>query len=367
VRPTRAEVDTEAIRANVETLVQHAAPAEVLAVVKADGYGHGAPEVAAAAVAGGATWLGVALVEEGAQLREAGRAEPILVLSEPHRESLTDLVAHGLVATVYHADFIDDLAAAASEAGVVARVHLKVDTGMNRVGAPPETAVMLARRVADLAGLDLEGVYTHLAVADAPENAYTDHQLDRFDAVLAELDDAGLRPPLVHSANSAAAIAHERSRRSLVRCGIAIYGISPSAELDGFIPLQPAMRLVSEVSLVKRVPAGTRVSYGLTYETSAETTLATVPIGYADGVPRGLADAGAEVLVGGHRQPIAGVVTMDQLVIDCGDQPVERGDQVVLLGRQGREQIRVEEWAELLGTIGYEVVCGIGSRVPRRY
>jgi alanine racemase len=268
---------------------------------------------------------------------------------------------------VYTTGGIEALAAASASAGRTTRVHVKVDTGMRRVGTEAENAVALARLVTEQPSLSLHAVCTHCAVADDPTDPFTDLQLDRFDEVLAALEADGLHPPLVHAANSAAAIAHPRSRYDLVRCGIAIYGIAPSAAVAGEVDLQPAMRLVSAVSFVKRVPAETGVSYGLEYRTGAETTLATVPIGYADGVPRRLSSTGGEVLIGGRRRCIAGVVTMDQIVVDCGDDPVAAGDEVVLLGRQGDEVVLADEWASRLGTIPYEIVCGIGPRVPRRY
>jgi alanine racemase len=367
VRPTRAEVDLAAIRHNASALVDLVAPSELLAVVKADGYGHGAVEVAQAALEAGATALGVALVEEGVQLRAAGIDAPILVLSEQHPSSLDGLVDADLTATVYTSGGIAALAAAAARAATVGEVHLKVDTGMHRVGATPGETVGLAHEIVD-AGLVLGGVFTHFALADDPDDPYTAGQLAQFTSVLADLDAAGIRPPRVHAANSAGAIAHPASRLDLVRCGIALCGVSPGVRLDGLLDLRPALRLVSEVSFVKTVAAGTRVSYGLIYETPTDTVLATVPLGYGDGVPRSLGAAGGEVLIGGRRCPIAGSVTMDQLVVDCGrGSPVTVGDEVVLLGRQGDAEVRAEEWAERLGTIGYEIVTRMGPRVPRVY
>jgi alanine racemase len=246
-------------------------------------------------------------------------------------------------------------------------VHLKIDTGMRRVGASPSEAVRLAEEVR-VAGLHLAGIFTHLAVADEPANPYTDAQLQRFDAVLAELAGSGHQPPLIHAANSAGALAHPSARRSLVRAGIAVYGIEPGPELTmAAADLRPAMSLRARVAYVKRVAAGDRISYGLHHTFDTPASVATVPIGYADGVPRRLGLTGREVLIGGRRCPIAGVVTMDQLTVDVGDAPVVVGDEVVLIGRQGPAEIRAEEWARRLGTIPYEVVCGISKRVPRRH
>jgi alanine racemase len=360
-------VDLGAIRANVTELRRRVAPAAVLAVVKADAYGHGAVPVARAALEAGAERLGVAIVEEGVTLRAAGIEAPILLLSEPPADVAAAVVEHGLTATVYTAAGIDALGAAAAAADTVVPVHLKVDTGMHRVGCAPDDAVPLARRIAEHPHLDLEGVFTHLAVADEPDNPYTAEQLATFDDVLAALDAAGLRPRIVHAANSAGALVVPGARFDLVRVGITIYGIPPAGALAPIDGLVPALRLTSAVTYVKRVPAGARLSYGLRYAPRVETTIVTVPIGYADGVPRRLGHVGGEVLIGGRRCPIAGTITMDQLLVDVGDAAVAVGDEVVLLGRQGDEEITATEWADRLDTIAYEIVCGIGPRVPREY
>ena len=365
-RPAWAEVDLAAVAHNAARLRQWAAPARLCAVVKADGYGHGAVPVARAALAGGAEWLAVALVEEGVELREAGIDAPVLVLSEPPPDGWDEVVAQRLRPAVYTHQGIAGLSAAAGD-GVTLGVHLKVDTGMHRVGAPPAEVVALARAIDEAPGLVLEGVWTHCAVADEPHDPFTALQIERFTAALAELHAAGLDPALRHAANSAGAIAHPGSRFDLVRCGIALYGVHPSAEVGAEVDLRPAMRLVAQVSHVQRLPPDETVSYGRRFRTERDTTIATVAIGYADGVPRRLSAVGGEVLIGGVRRPIAGTVTMDQLMVDCGDDEVRVGDEVVLLGRQGPGQVTAEEWADRLDTIGYEVVCGIGPRVPRRY
>ncbi|CAN5241887.1 alanine racemase [soil metagenome] len=358
--------------ANVATLADLAAPAALCAVVKADGYGHGAVPVARAALAAGASWLAVAMPGEGAVLRSAGIEAPVLVLSEPSPAELDAVVALGLRASVYSSSAIEGLAKAVSRAGAEPlAVHLKVDTGMHRVGADPAEAMALACAVAERPELVLEGLWTHCAVADEPGHPFTDVQAGRFHDVVAELAAAGLRPPLVHAANSAATLDHPGLRHDLVRCGITVYGLDPSPALHGRVPLRPALALAAEVSLVRVVPAGDGISYGLRHRCVEDTVVATVPLGYADGVSRRLSEVGAEVLVGGRRRPIVGAVTMDQLLIDCGPPdtaaPVEAGDEVVLLGEQGGQRVGVDEWAERLGTIPYEVVCAISSRVPRRY
>ena len=370
-RPVWADIDLPAIARNVARLTAVAAPAALCAVVKADGYGHGAGPVARAALDGGAQCLAVALVAEGAELRAGGIDAPILVLSQACDTEVDELVHLHLDATAYTAAGVAALAAAASRAGRTGddpvRVHLKVDTGMHRVGAPPADIVGLARVIVAADGLDLAAVSTHCAVADEPLNPFTNEQFDRFEAVLADIASAGIEVPCRHAANTAATVAHPRSRYDLVRCGIGIYGLDPSPSLAGLVDLEPALSLRALVSHVKRVGAGEGISYGLRYRPASDTTIATVPLGYADGVPRSLAAAGGTVLLGGRRRPIAGTVTMDQLMVDCGDDPVAIGDDVVLIGTQGSEAIGAGEWAQLTGTINYEIVCGIGPRVPRRY
>ncbi|HWJ60676.1 MAG TPA: alanine racemase [Acidimicrobiales bacterium] len=371
MRPVWAEVDLGAISANVAVLRERAAPAALCAVVKADGYGHGAVPVARAALAGGADVLAVALVAEGVELREAGIDAVVMILSQASADEIDTLVAADLDATVYTPSGVEGLAEAARRAGRddvrPVRVHLKVDTGMHRVGVQPGDAVALAQMVVDEPALELCSVFTHCAVADEPTNPFTAKQLTRFDRVLAALADAGIEVPCTHAANTAAAIDHPAARLDLVRCGIGIYGLDPAPALAGRVDLSPAMSLHARVSHVKRVAAGEGISYGLRYRPRKETTIATVPLGYADGLPRRLGSNGGTVLIGGVPRPIAGSVTMDQILVDCGDDPVEVGDPVVLFGRQGSATIGAEDWAELVGTIAYEIVCGISPRVPRRY
>jgi alanine racemase len=364
-----ATIDLDAIAHNVGTLRAIAAPARFCAVVKANGYGHGAAAVGRAALQSGADWLAVAQVDEAVVLRDAGIDAPLLVLSEPRHDEIGDALATGARLTVYSRDTIRALAREVhGSRRPPVPVHLKVDTGMLRVGATPADALAIARALDDLPELRLEGVCTHLPVADEPDNPYTADQLARFDALLSEMRAAGIDVGIVHAANSAGTLVHPGARYDLVRCGIAVYGIPPAPVLGGRADLRPALTLTSEVSFVKRVAAGEGVSYGHWQRTAAETVIATVPIGYADGVFRSLPLAGQEVLVKGERRPMIGVVTMDQLMVDCGPQSdVRNGDDVVLLGEQGGERITPDEWAGRLGTIAYEVVCAIGARVARRY
>ncbi len=372
------DVDLDAIRHNIEHLRSVVAPSAVWAVVKANGYGHGAVDVAAAALDAGAEGLCVALVHEGIELREAGLAAPILVLSEQPPDTTDDLVRNRLMATVYTEAYVAALADAARRHRVEGvPIHLKVDTGMQRVGAQPQqVADVLAAIEAQRPHLRLVGAFTHLAMADEPTDDFTATQLACFDDVLATTvwPASGVDGILVHAANSAGALAHPSARRSFVRAGIAVYGMSPGHGVDELCSdLRPALSLRAKVSFVKRVAAGSRISYGLRHRFASHTTVATVPIGYADGVPRRLSSVGGDVLIGGRRRPIVGVVTMDQLMVDCGDDPddvVSVGDEVVLIGEQsgpdGPQRVTAEEWADQLDTIGYEIVCGISGRVPRR-
>jgi alanine racemase len=394
LRPVWAGVDLAAIRSNARLLARVAAPAALCAVVKADGYGHGALAVARAALSGGARWLAVALVEEGIELREGGIAAPILVLSEPHPDAMAAVVSYRLVPTLYTER---GLAAAASAVEAAAGgggagggspgggygagggrsasplpVQVKVDTGMHRVGAQPAEAVRLAVEVARHPALLLGGFFTHFAVADEPESPFTGRQLAAYLGACSQLTAAGVEAGLRHAANSAGALWHPDARLDMVRCGIALYGLSPNAaggpHVDGLVP---AMSLRAQVSYVKTVEAGECLSYGLRYRLGERSVVATVPIGYADGVPRRLGAVGGQVLIRGRRLPIAGTVTMDQITVDCGPPgshpEVSAGDEVVLIGSQGDETISAWEWARLTDTIAYEVVCGISQRVPRVY
>ena len=372
-RPAWAVVDHDAVAANVGLLTAAVAPSAVCAVVKADGYGHGSVEVAQTALAAGASWLAVAMAGEAAVLREAGITAPILVLAEPSPDEWDDVVALDLRVALHHDEAVAGLGAAAEGARRPVHVHLKVDTGMHRIGVAPTRALAVADAVAAHPWLVLEGLWTHCAVADEPGNPFTEGQAARFDDVLRTLRDGGHRPPLVHAANSAAAIDHPGLRHDLVRCGIATYGLDPSPALTGRLPLRPALTLAAAVTNVAVIPAGDAVSYGLRRPCQVDTVVATVPLGYADGVPRRLAEVGGEVLVGGARRPFAGTITMDQLLVDCGPagtpaaDAVAVGHEVVLLGRQGEATVEVAEWAERLGTITYEITCGISPRVPRRH
>lgn len=355
MRPTWACVDLAAIRHNVEQLSRAVAPSRLCAVIKADAYGHGDVPVAEAVLEAGVETLAVALVEEGVRLREAGIEAPILVLSEPPIAAAAEMLRWDLTPSAYRVEFLEALAAAAA---VPVDVHLKIDTGMHRVGAPVDQLDELLDAIRP--PLRLAALWTHFAVADEDPD-FTRVQIKLFQEAL------GSRSIPTHLANTAGGLLFPEARGAMVRAGLGIYGLHPCPETRPLVDLRPALSVVSRVTHVRRLPAGARPSYGRRREMATEATVVTVPIGYADGVPRLLSATGGEVLVGGGRHPLAGTVTMDQIVVDVGDTPVEMGDEVVLLGRQGEEEISADEWAARVNTISYEIICDIGPRVPRKY
>lgn len=367
------DVDLAAIAHNVGVLRRSVEPASVLAVVKADGYGHGSVPVAAAALDAGAVGVAVATTGEGVELRDAGIDARVLVLSEPPPEELPTCAAFDLEPAVYTRHGIEAAARAAAGDGRGRRlpVHLKVDTGMHRVGCEPAVAGDLALAVDAEPSLALASIWTHCAVADEPDDPFTAEQLARYDEVLAAARERGLAPPWRHAANSAGALCHPSARYDVVRAGIAVYGIAPAPGLHGRCAgvedLRPALSWKARVSFVKVVRAGEGVSYGLRHRFGVDSVVATVPVGYADGVARRWSEVGGEVVVGGLARPVVGAVTMDQLLVDCGPASgpvaVAPGDEVELIG----STLTAEAWAGRLGTIGYEIVCGIGPRVTRRY
>jgi alanine racemase len=372
LRP-RAEliIDLDAVRANAETLRDRVEPSAVMAVVKADGYGHGMIPSAKAARAGGASWLGVAVVDEALALRAAGDTGRILTWLSVPGEDYGPAVAADVDLTAYSVAEVGEIAAGAAAVGRTARVQLKVDTGLRRGGAGERDwpDVVRAAAQAEAAGaIKVTGVWSHLACSDEPEHPANAEQERAFRIAVDAVAAAGLSPEVVHLANSAAALTRPSSHFDLVRCGLATYGLSPvpllhtSAELG----LRPAMTARARVAVVKRVPAGSGVSYGHTYVTERETTLAVVPVGYAEGMLRS-GSSTAPVLVAGRRRTVSGRVCMDQFVIDCADDPVAAGDEVVLFGPGGGGEPTAEEWARACGTISYEVVSRIGGRFVRTY
>lgn len=366
MRRTEATIDLAAIRGNVERLRAGTA-AELMAVVKADGYGHGMVPAARAALAGGATWLGTAFLEEALQLRAAGITAPILSWLAAPGERLVEGVAAGVDLSASAPWAVTEAAAAAAECGRPARLHLKVDTGLGRSGATlsqwPELVRAAAKAAAEGA-VEIVGVWSHFAYADVPEHPTVARQIEVFGVALEQAAAEGVVPQLRHLANSAATLTLPEAHFDLVRPGIACYGLTPIPP-RGF-DLVPAMTLRSTLALVKPVPAGTGLSYGHDYVTSRDTRVALVPLGYADGVPRSGGNT-AEVAVGGRRYRVAGRVCMDQFVLDVGDDPVAAGDEVLLFGPGRDGEPTAQQWADALGTISYEIVTRVGARVPRGY
>ena len=367
-RPLWAEVDLSAIKHNIkEARKVVGEQVEIMAVVKANAYGHGAVQVARAACEAGAAWLGVALPEEGAQLRGAGITQPILILSEPSIDAVPLILENGLTAAIFSLNLAQALSKEATRRGRKAKVHVKVDTGMNRVGLTPESTVSFIRKLRELSGLEVEGIFTHFADADNPKSDYTDYQLRKFQYLLEELTSDGICPPVKHAANSAAVYLHPGSYFDMVRIGISMYGLHPSKETKGRINLIPAFSLKARLSFVKGLACGESVSYNRTYRAICDTKIGTVPAGYGDGYPRLLSNK-AQVLVGGQRYRAVGNICMDQFMIDLGSDSIAQvDDEVILIGRQGGEEISVDELAAILGTINYEIVCMINGRVPRVY
>lgn len=359
---TWIEVDTSVLTSNVRAL-SRLVGVPVMAVVKANAYGHGLTLVGRAVERAGAAWIGVARSEEGLELKRAGVGLPILVLGLTPAGQLAEAVAGDLALTFWSADQIDAAAEAASRSGRPAHLHLKVDTGMGRLGAAPEEAQGLAERVSRHKGLVLDGVYTHFARADEPDPEPTRAQERVFREVLVALEASGRRPDLIHATNSAAAIAHPSTRFNLVRAGVAIYGLHPSSTCRLPAEFQPALSWKSQLSQVKTVAAGHGLSYGHAYTTRGVERIGTVPVGYADGLRR---TDGNEVLVGGRRVPVVGRVCMDQILVRLdGGAASQAGDEVVVMGAQGSVRITAEEVAQRWGTINYEVTCGLSARVPR--
>lgn len=373
LRPTTAHIDLGALRHNLAQVRRLAGAREVIAIVKADAYGHGAVPVARALAAEGVTRFGVALVEEGRVLREAGVRGEILVLGGFVEDQAAEIVELGLTATIFHAGHADALNEAARRAGRAAPVHAKIDTGMGRLGFAVDAAPDAVAALARCAFLRLEGLMTHFADADLADPAYAREQVARFDAVTETVRRAGVRIPIRHAANSAAVMA--ASWRSAgggplydaVRPGLMLYGVHPGPAVGSGVDLRPVLSLTTRILLLKRVPPGMPISYGRTFVTRRDSLIAVLPIGYADGYPRALSNAG-RVLVRGRAAPVVGRVCMDLTMVDVTDVPgAAESDEAVVIGAQGAAAITAEDVAAGAGTIAYEILCGIGPRVPRRY
>lgn len=386
--PAAARIDLSAIAANVRTLREHAGGTELMAVVKADAYGHGLVPSARAAVAGGASWLGVAQLTEALALRAAGLTVPVLCWLHAPGASFAPALAADIDLGLSAPWMLDELAVAARAVGRTARVQLKVDTGLGRNGAyqfpaprrrgagqgtgSPHTdwelLVDRARALEAEGAVQVTGLFSHFACADEPGHPTIAAQQEAFTEAVATAERAGLRPQVRHLSNSAATLTLPQASWDLVRPGVAVYGLTPAPGVGDSqdFGLVPAMTATARASVVKRVPGGQGVSYGHTHTTTGPTTLVDVPIGYADGIPRH-ASGVAEVFLAGERRPIAGRVCMDQFVVDAGDLPVQEGDEIVLFGPGTRGEPTAQDWAEAVGTINYEIVARFGPRVPREY
>ncbi len=366
---TWAEIDLDAIADNARILKEHIGPqTELMAVVKANAYGHGMQPVVRTALASGATWVGVNRVLEGVELRAVGVIAPILVLGRSLPTDALDIVLRSVIPSVDTVELAQALSLAAASAGVTELpVHIKVDTGMSRFGLMPDEVLPFARAVSKLPGLQLQGLWTHFASADDVDQAYTRRQLTVFNQVWQQLEDAGLHVPIRHTANSAAALMLPESRFELVRCGIALYGLPPASSVALPAGLRPAMTLKCVVGRVRTLPAGVGVSYGCTFVTSAPTRVALIAVGYGDGYPRSVSGRGA-VLIHGQRAPILGRVCMDAFVVDVTHIPdVQANDEAVILGCQGDDEIDADELATWADTISYEVISALLPRVFRVY
>lgn len=332
-----------------------------MAVVKADAYGHGAVPVSKA-IEKKVDYLAVATLSEAIEIKNAGIKAPILILGEVHPSNARDVVKGGFIQTVYTPAFAKALSVAAAGLRKKARVHLKIDTGMGRVGVPFGKGEDTFEKISKLPNINIEGIFTHFAGAEEIDE-FTSEQLKRFRSFISRIDSVSY---ILHAANSAAVLYHKDSHLDMVRVGLSMYGLYPPGGRKIGVKLKPALKFKTRVVYLKKVPAGTPLSYGSTYVTKKETSIATLPVGYADGLPRALSNRG-EVLIRGRRHPIAGRVCMDMTLVDAGNSNVRIGDEAVLIGSQGKETISADDIGKLADTISYEIICGIGKRVPRVY
>jgi len=365
-RPTWAEINLDNLGHNFyEVKRRLPAQTKVLVTVKADAYGHGLIPVAKRLISCGVDYLGVASIDEGIALRRGGVRAPILILGLMLKKDIKPLFIYHLQPTVCSEDLILALDNLARKRGEVIKIHIKVDTGMSRLGVLHGDARAFIEKADRLKGLSIEGIFTHLACSDTDRD-FTLHQVRQLNSLVSGLSHKGINIPLVHAANSMGVLAYRGSHFNLVRPGLIIYGLYPTAGIADDIKLKPVLSLKTRVVYSKRVPGGSGVSYGHAYITKRNTTIVTLPIGYGDGYPRNLSNQ-APVLIGGRRFKVSGRVCMDQIMVDVADMQVRIGDEVVLIGSQGKAKITTEELAVLSGTIPYEIVCGLGSRIPRVY
>ncbi|MEY8347083.1 alanine racemase [Bacillus cereus] len=369
-RDTIVEVNLDAIKHNVREFKNHVNDENMtmMAAVKANAYGHGAVEVAKAAIEAGINQLAVAFVDEGIELREAGISVPILILGYTPVDAAKDAIEYDIMMTVYRIEDLKGLDEVAQRLGKKARIQLKIDTGMSRIGLQEEEVAPFLEELKNMKHIKVEGVFTHYSTADEIDKTYTNMQTNLFEKAVTTAKEMEIHLPYIHSSNSAGSMELSNTFQNMVRVGIGIYGMYPSKEVDNtVVSLQPALSLKSKVAHIKHAKKNRGVSYGNTYVTTGEEWIATVPIGYADGYNRQLSNKG-HALINGVRVPVLGRVCMDQLMLDVTNaMPVHVGDEVVFYGKQGEEEIPVEEIADMLGTINYEVTCMLDRRIPRVY
>ncbi len=366
-RPTMAMIDLSALERTYREVVRRAEGRKILAVVKAQAYGHGAVAISRHLLRLGADMLGVALVEEGKELRTAGIEAPVLLMGSLFPDQAETAVLLRLTPVVYTISLARALSEAAQKLKTAVPVHVKIDTGMGRIGIAVEHAFAFIRALHRLPGIEVQGLMTHFADADLRDKQFASRQMELFERLVRDLDASGISLPLRHAANSAAVLDFHRALFTMVRPGLMLYGYSPLESETGRRGLEPVMSLVTRIAYLKQVASGVPISYGRTFVTKRESLIATLPIGYADGYNRSLSNCG-EALVRGMRAPVVGRVCMDMCMIDVtGIAGVREGDEVVLMGKQGTERISASDIAEKIGTIPYEVLCGISSRVPRIY
>ena len=364
-----AEINLDTAKQNMQNIMALAGESTaVMAVVKADGYGHGAVRLAKAYASIGIRYFGVATVEEALSLRRCGIEGDILILSYVFPENFADIIENNIISTVFDTETAEQLNKAAKQVGKRARIHIKLDTGMGRIGfIPSDESLEQIKMISSLENISLEGVYSHLACADEKDLTSAEQQIERFDLFCDRLKENGIDIPLKHIRNSAGIMNFPNYKTKLVRCGIIAYGLYPSDEVDrSRLSIKPIMQLKSHISFVKTVGEGFKVSYGSTYVTDKETVIATVPVGYGDGYPRALSNKGY-VLLNGFKAKIIGRICMDQFMIDVTGIPVKRGDEVILIGADGKNEITVDRIAEISGGFNYEIICDINDRVPRVY
>lgn len=365
-RAVWAEIDLAAVEHNIREIKKKIhGGAKFCAVVKADAYGHGAVPVANVALKLGASYLAVAMLSEAIELREAGITAPILILGPTPEDEAKELVDYGITPAVFTLSLAEAISREAQRQQKTAKVHLKIDTGMSRIGVRPEAAGELGAAIAALPGIELEGVFSHFALADSRNKDYAKEQLARFELAIAKLKEKGIEIPLKHLANSAATLEMPETHFDMVRMGVIIYGLWPSAEVEHVVDLKPAMKVKGHLALVKTMHPGETIGYGRTYTVAKESRIATLPIGYADGYIRALAGKAAVEFADGRRAPVVGRICMDQCMLDVtGIAEAKEGSEVVIFGS---DTLTADEVAEWLGTINYEVVCLMSPRIPRIY